>query len=192
MHVEETAMSGAKLLTPQRFSDDRGIFTEIFSQAGFASVLGSASFVQDNLSVSTSPGTIRGLHFQIAPMAQGKLVRCLRGAIVDVIVDLRAGSSSWGKHLMVELTPEAGTWLWVPEGFAHGFCTLKPDTEVLYKVTSYYSPEHDRGLAFDDPDLGIAWPVPPSEAILSDRDRRHPRLAGLTAAFRLQPKTEVA
>jgi dTDP-4-dehydrorhamnose 3,5-epimerase len=126
------------------------------------------------------------LHFQIAPMPQAKLLRVLRGAIYDVAVDIRVGSPTWGCHVGVILRADDWDQLYVPPGFAHGFCTLEPDTEVIYKVTDRYAPECDKGLAFDDPDLGIAWPVPPAEAVLSDKDRRHPRLRDLPPYFTLQ------
>jgi len=126
---------------------------------------------------------VRGLHFQTGPFAQAKLVSVTRGRILDVVVDLRRSSPAYGRHVPMELSAEAGQQLYVPVGFAHGFCTLEPDTEVMYKVSAPYSPGHDRGLAWDDPALGIAWPVAPERAILSDKDRIHPRLADLPAYF---------
>ncbi|WP_422732923.1 dTDP-4-dehydrorhamnose 3,5-epimerase [Microbaculum marinum] len=140
-------------------------------------------FVQDNHSLSGQAGVIRGLHFQAPPHAQGKLVRVSRGAILDVAVDIRTGSPTYGRHVARELSAENWLQLWVPPGFAHGFCTLVPDTEVQYKVTAYYAPDHDHGLAFDDPALGIDWPVDAADAILSDKDRRHPALSDLPAHF---------
>ena len=183
MQVERTSIPDVAILTPKRFGDHRGFFSEVFSAKAFEAEFGPTSFVQDNHSLSAAVGTIRGLHFQTEPAAQGKLVRVTRGRILDVAVDIRRTSPSFGRHLAVELSAEAWNQIWVPPGFAHGFCTLEPDTEVLYKVTAFYSAAHDFGLAFDDPALGIAWPVAPEQAVVSDKDRRHPTLAELTHAF---------
>jgi dTDP-4-dehydrorhamnose 3,5-epimerase len=143
----------------------------------------SRPFVQDNHSWSAYSYTTRGLHFQAAPQAQGKLVRVARGRVLDIAVDVRRASPTFGKHVAIELSAANWRQLWVPVGFAHGFCTLEPDSGVLYKVTDYYSAEHDFGLAFDDPALNIKWPVPPDRAILSEKDRRHPRLSALPQMF---------
>jgi dTDP-4-dehydrorhamnose 3,5-epimerase len=142
-----------------------------------------ASFVQDNHAFSVQPGVLRGLHFQTAPSAQGKLVRCTRGSILDVAVDIRRGSPTFGQHVAAEIS--AGNWrqIWVPPGFAHGYVTLEPSTEVLYKVTAYYDPACDRGIAWDDPDLGIDWRINRADLILSAKDQNHPRLADAPAAF---------
>lgn len=126
---------------------------------------------------------MRGLHFQLNPKAQGKLVRCIFGAILDVAVDIRRGSPTYGQHVKVELSAENGIQLWIPTGFAHGFCTLQPNTVIVYKVSDYYSPEHDRGLRWDDPALGIDWPVTKDKAVLSAKDRTQPLLAELDANF---------
>ncbi len=182
MIIESTEIPDVKIVTPRRFSDERGFFSEVFSARAFEQVE-NRPFVQDNHSWSAHPYTIRGLHFQIAPRAQGKLVRVSRGRVLDVAVDIRRSSPTFGKHVAVELSAENWRQLWVPTGFAHGFCSLEPDSEVLYKVTDYYSAEHDFGLAFDDPKLGIEWPIASDQAILSDKDRKHPRLAALTHAF---------
>jgi len=171
------------LLSPPRFHDERGFFSETYNAADLRAIGITDPFVQDNHSLSLAKGTIRGLHFQIPPRAQGKLVRVVRGAILDVAVDIRHNSPTFGQHVAVELSAENWNQLWIPPGFAHGFCTLEPCTEVLYKVTDYYSPAHDRGLAFDDPDLGIPWPVRPEDAILSEKDRSHPPLRDLPTYF---------
>jgi dTDP-4-dehydrorhamnose 3,5-epimerase len=140
-------------------------------------------FVQDNHSLSAAVGTVRGLHFQTAPFAQAKLIRVVRGRIFDVAVDIRRSSPTFGKHVAVELSAENWRQLLVPVGFAHGFCTLEPDCEIQYKVSAYYSAADDFGLAWDDPALGIPWPVRSEEAVLSDKDRRQPTLAELPAYF---------
>jgi dTDP-4-dehydrorhamnose 3,5-epimerase len=139
--------------------------------------------VQDNQSISAKKGTLRGLHFQKPPRAQGKLIRVLRGSIFDVAVDIRRGSPSFGRHVAVTLDAISGTQLWVPAGFLHGFCTLEDDTEVFYKVSEYYSPEHDAGVYWNDPDLEIDWPVILETVVLSERDRRLPRLSELPEFF---------
>jgi dTDP-4-dehydrorhamnose 3,5-epimerase len=183
LQVEETAIPAVKILTPRRFGDARGFFSEVYSRQAYAAVGIYLDFVQDNHSLSGPRGTVRGLHFQSPPHAQDKLIRVVRGRILDVAVDLRRSSPTYGRHVAVELSAENWRQLLVPAGFAHGFCTLEADTEVLYKVTGYYAPAHDLGLAWDDPDLGIAWPVSREEALLSDKDRRQPRLADLPAVF---------
>ena len=143
----------------------------------------SCEFVQDNHSLSQQAGVLRGLHYQAPPMAQDKLVRCVRGSILDVAVDIRRGSPTFGRWVGEVLSAENWRQMFVPKGFAHGFVTLEPNTEVCYKVSEYYSPEHDRGLRFDDPDVGVDWRMPALEATLSDRDRRHPGLAESEACF---------
>jgi dTDP-4-dehydrorhamnose 3,5-epimerase len=143
--------------------------------------------VQDNHAVSIRRGVVRGLHFQAPPHAQDKLVRVARGSIFDVAVDIRVGSPTFGKHVSVTLSAADWTQLLIPKGFAHGLCTLEPNTEVLYKVTDYYAPECDHGLRWDDPALGIEWPIPAAEAILSPKDKLHPGIAKLTAHFHYQP-----
>ena len=177
-------IADVKIITPVRFGDARGFFSEIFREDVLAQHGIDIRFVQENHSYSAAKGVLRGLHFQTPPAAQAKLVRVAAGAILDVAVDIRVGSLSFGRHVAVVLDAETGNQLLVPEGFAHGFCTLKPDTQVLYKVNRYYSAEHDRGLAWNDPALGIAWPVAEGEAVLSDKDRRQPLLADLPAHFR--------
>ena len=152
---------------------------EAFKDAWFRENIEGVTFVQDNQSLSRQVGTIRGLHYQKAPVGQGKLVRCLKGSIFDVAVDIRPESATFGQWVGETLTAEKGEQLWVPEGFAHGFCTLEPDTEVFYKVTNPYSREHDAGIAFDDPEIGIKWPIDLSAAVLSDKDKVQPPLESL-------------
>jgi dTDP-4-dehydrorhamnose 3,5-epimerase len=180
---ESLAISGLVKITPQRIGDDRGYFSETFRADAFSANVGDLAFVQHNHSLSVPVGTVRGLHFQLSPAGQGKLVRCLRGAILDVAVDLRRASPTFGQHVALELRGDDGVQLWIPEGFAHGFCTLEPDSEIAYLVTAYYSPEHDRGLRWNDPALGIDWPVKESEAILSPKDTRQPLLSELGTLF---------
>jgi dTDP-4-dehydrorhamnose 3,5-epimerase len=172
------------LIEPKRFGDARGYFSETFRQDLFTQNVADVQFVQDNRSMSAAVGTVRGLHFQLEPKAQGKLVSCTAGALLDVAVDIRTGSPTYGKFVAEELSAENGRQLWVPPGFAHGFCTLLPNTEISYKVTDYYSAEHDRGLLWNDPVLGIEWPVEPDKAILSDKDKKQSRLADLGEVFR--------
>ena len=183
MLIEDTALAGVKIVTPKKFGDARGFFSETYNRQVFARSGLDLEFVQDNQSLSAEVGTIRGLHFQSPPFAQDKLVRVVRGAILDVAVDIRRSSPTFGQHVAVELSRENWRQLLVPIGFAHGFVTLEPDTEVIYKVTNYYSPANDLGLAFDDPALGIDWRVDLSRAVLSDKDRRHPKLADLPHVF---------
>ena len=183
MQIEDTAIPAVKIVTPKKFGDHRGFFSEVYNAKAWKEAGLSYEFVQDNHSYSAQVGVIRGLHFQLAPAGQDKLVRVAKGRILDVAVDLRRGSATYGRHVAVELSAANWKQLLVPIGFAHGFCTLEPDTEVLYKVTGLYSPAHDRGLAFDDPALGIDWGIDPAKAVLSDKDRKHPRLADLGPQF---------
>src|SRR6478752_2700084 len=177
MQVEETAIPAVKIIIPKKHGDSRGFFSEVYNRADWDKAGLQLTFVQDNRSFSAAMGTWRGLHFQTPPFAQDKLVRCARGRILDVAVDIRRSSPTFGRHVAVELSAENWRQLLVPVGFAHGFCTLEPDTEVIYKVSGYYSAAHDHGLAWDDPALGIEWPVAPDRATLSDKDRRQPLLA---------------
>jgi dTDP-4-dehydrorhamnose 3,5-epimerase len=183
MIIEDTALAGVKIIVPRKVGDSRGFFSEVYSQRSFEQAGIRLQFVQDNHSLSVEPGTIRGLHFQSPPYAQDKLVRVTRGAIFDVVVDLRTTSATFGQHARAELSAENGRQLLVPIGFAHGFCTLEPNTEVLYKVTNYYSAPNDLGLAWDDPVLGVSWPVEAGKAVLSDKDRRRPLLKDLPPIF---------
>ncbi|MGE0717084.1 MAG: dTDP-4-dehydrorhamnose 3,5-epimerase [Alphaproteobacteria bacterium] len=183
MRIVETAIPEVKLVLPERRGDARGFFSEVYRRDAFAAAGIPDDFVQDNHSFSATVGTIRGLHFQTDPHAQGKLVRVARGAIVDVAVDVRRGSPTYGRHVAVTISAAEWNQLWIPAGFAHGFCTIEPDTEVLYKVTSYYAPACDKGVRWDDPEIGIDWPVDAAMAVLSDKDRRQPLLADLPAYF---------
>lgn len=170
MQIDELALPGAFIVTPKRFGDERGFFSETYSKSAFEEVAPGFEFVQDNHSLSREAGVLRGLHFQLPPHAQGKLVRVPRGRVLDVIVDLRVGSPTYGRHESVELSADNWKQLWVPPGFAHAFCTLEPDTEFCYKVTSFYAPQSDSGIAFNDPDLAISWPFSAGKLILSDKD----------------------
>jgi dTDP-4-dehydrorhamnose 3,5-epimerase len=183
MEFSAFPIAGPLLIKPRRFSDTRGFFSETFRQDLFEKQVPGTAFLQDNHSLSAQTGTIRGLHFQRLPRGQGKLVRVTRGRILDVAVDARSKSATFGQHVAVELSADNGQQLWVPVGFLHGFCTLEPDTEVIYKVTDYYSAEHDAGVLWNDPDLGIAWPVSPSAAALSDKDRNAPLLKDIGPVF---------
>ena len=179
----ELDLPGVFEITVPAFGDHRGSFSETFRDNWFRENVAPVTFVQENQSLSRAPGTLRGLHFQTKPFAQGKLVRCVAGAIFDVAVDIRHGSPSFGKWAGVTLTPEANNQVWVPAGFLHGFCTLKPDTVVMYKVTNYYSKDNDAGVAWDDTDIGIAWPDVVDIEQLSAKDRVQPRLRDLPAHF---------
>ena len=183
MEVQSFTIPGVKLFTPRQIGDERGYFAETFRADVFAQHVGETAFVQDNESMSAKAGTVRGLHFQSAPHAQGKLVRCTAGALFDVAVDIRLGSPTYGQWVGETLTPENGKQLWVPAGFAHGFCTLMPNSVICYKVTDYYSAECDKGLAWDDPAIGIDWPDIASAETLSAKDRVQPKLADLPAYF---------
>lgn len=183
MLIETTPLAGVKLIVPNKFADQRGYFSETYNREALLQAGIAVDFVQDNQSCSATVGTIRGLHFQSPPFAQDKLIRVLRGRILDVTVDLRRSSPTYGQHFAAELSAENFKQMFVPVGFAHGYCTLEPDTEIFYKVSNFYAPQHDHGLAWNDPALGIPWPVRGDAAILSDKDRRHPRLADLAVQF---------
>ncbi len=183
MEVIETRLPDVKVLIPRKLGDQRGFLSETYNMRTLAEAAIELAFVQDNHSLSVDKGTIRGLHYQLPPFAQHKLVRVVRGAILDVAVDLRRSSPRFGEHVAVEINTEKWNQIFVPVGFAHGFCTLEPNTEVIYKVTNYYAPDQDRGLLWNDAALGIDWPVSPERAVLSERDKKHPRLAELTELF---------
>jgi dTDP-4-dehydrorhamnose 3,5-epimerase len=183
MEVIATEIPDVKIIRPKRFGDHRGFFSETYNKRALARAGVPLEFVQDNHSLSRAPGTVRGLHFQIPPHPQDKLTRVVRGAVLDVVVDLRSGSPTFGKHVNVVISAEDWSQIFVPAGFAHGFCTLEPDTEVIYKVTDYYAPRYERGVIWNDPDLAIPWPVAEAEATLSDRDRALPRFSELQDTF---------
>jgi dTDP-4-dehydrorhamnose 3,5-epimerase len=186
MKFREFDLPDLKLVVPIQFTDARGSFSEIWVDRWFREEIADLAFVQDNQSVSTRKGTVRGLHFQKPPAAQGKLVRVSRGSIFDVAVDIRKGSPTYGQHVATWLDAAEGSQLWVPPGFLHGYCTLEDETVVYYKVTSYYSPSHDAGVLWSDQDLDIHWPVAPNSAVLSDKDQRLPRLRDLPDLFRYE------
>lgn len=175
-------MSGVKLLKPRRFGDHRGFFAETYSCRVYTEKGIKAEFVQDNHSLSAAVGTVRGLHFQAPPHAQAKLVRCGRGAIFDVAVDIRRGSPTYGRWAGYTLSAENGAQLYIPAGFAHGFATLMPDSEIIYKCSDYYAPETEGSLRWDDPDIGIKWPLT-SAPVLSGKDAAAPLLAGFNSPF---------
>ncbi len=183
MQIVATAIPEVKVIIPDRFGDHRGFFSETYNRRQFVKNGIDLDFVQDNLSFSAQKWTVRGLHFQNPPFAQDKLVNVFKGSVLDVSVDIRKGSPTFGRYVAVVLNAEEGEQLLVPAGFAHGFCTLEPDTQVFYKVTNYYTPEHEKGVYWADPDIGIDWPVAEAEAHLSEKDGRLPRLADLPDYF---------
>jgi dTDP-4-dehydrorhamnose 3,5-epimerase len=170
-------------MSPVKHGDQRGFFSETYSKAVLADVGIDIDFLQDNHALSVQSGTVRGLHFQVPPFAQEKLIRVARGAIFDVAVDIRVGSPTFGQHVSAIISADAWNQILVPVGFAHGLATLEPNTEVIYKVSNRYSPEHDKGLFWRDPALGIDWPVSETEAILSEKDKRLPKLSELPDYF---------
>lgn len=176
--------SPVQLVAPRRFEDSRGWFTEVYSEPAFAALGIDCAFVQDNHSLSVPEYTVRGLHFQIPPRGQAKLVRCVRGRIFDVAVDVRRNSPTYGRWVGAELSAANGNQLFVPIGFAHGFLTLEPNCEVVYKCSDTYAPDHDGGLRWDDPAIGIDWPIPPAATPhLSPKDSNQPLLADLNSPF---------
>ena len=183
MQVTETAIPAVKILTPKKHGDHRGFFSEVYSRKALREVGIDLEFVQDNHSLSAEKGVLRGLHYQMPPMAQDKLIRVVRGAILDVAVDIRRASPTFGKHVTWTISADNWQQIFVPVGFAHGFVTLEPYTEVLYKVSAPYSPGHERGVKWNDPGLGIDWGVDEGRAILSARDKDHPPLAAAKDLF---------
>ena len=183
MNFERLAIPEVVLFAPARHGDSRGFFSETWTAHGTAAAGIDLPFVQDNHSMSQARGVLRGLHCQLAPFAQGKLVRVARGAIWDVAVDARRGSPSFGRHVAAELSAANWRQLWVPPGFLHGFCTLEPDTEVIYKTTAPYDRASERGIRWDDADLALPWPVPAAEVQLSDKDQGLPGWAEMPEWF---------
>ncbi len=183
MEVTCTAIRDVRLITPKKFGDHRGFFSETYSRQSLLAAGIDLTFVQDNHSLSAERGVLRGLHYQIPPFAQDKLVRVVRGAILDVAVDIRRSSPTFGRHVSAILSAENWRQILVPIGFAHAFVTLEPNTEVQYKVTNIYKPDHERGIQWDDATLAIDWGISPAEVVLSDRDRRHPGFAHAVDLF---------
>ena len=176
--ITPLAIPDVLLITPKRHGDARGWFAETWSERALAGTPAETAFVQDNQAFSAAKGTLRGLHFQTAPATQGKLIRALKGAIYDAVVDLRAGSKTYGQWVAATLTAEGGEQLWVPRGFAHGYCTVTDDCEIFYKVDAPYAPATEGGIIWNDPDLAIPWPVD-GEPLLSAKDQVLPRLKDL-------------
>jgi dTDP-4-dehydrorhamnose 3,5-epimerase len=181
--IQPTSIAAVKLITAQKIGDSRGFFSETYRRNEFEAAGLFLDFVQENHSRSERVGTVRGLHFQTPPFAQDKLVRVVSGRVLDVALDIRRSSPTFGRHVAVELSADNWRQLLVPIGFAHGFCTLEPNSEVVYKVTNYYAPECDSGVLWSDPDLGIDWPIDAAAAFLSDADRKRPRLRDVPAFF---------
>ena len=183
MQVRSLEIPEVRLLTPKKFGDSRGFFSETYNDRALAEAGIDLQFVQDNHAASAARGTLRGLHFQSPPFAQAKLVRVPRGSVLDVAVDIRKGSSTFGRHVSVVLSAENWTQILVPEGFAHAYLTLEPDTEVIYKVNNYYAPDHEAGLIWNDPEIGIDWGVPADQVILSEKDRLLPSMKDFESPF---------
>jgi dTDP-4-dehydrorhamnose 3,5-epimerase len=183
MIIERTDIEDILVVVPTKRGDSRGFFSETYNRELLAVEGIKVDFVQDNHAYSADRGVLRGLHYQIPPRAQGKLVRCIRGAILDVILDIRHGSPTYGRHIAVELSAANWKQLWIPHGFAHGYVTLELHCEVIYKVTGYWAPECERGIAWNDPSLHIDWRISPANVTLSDKDRKNPPLAEAEPAF---------
>lgn len=183
LEIEETGLPGVLILTPKRFEDHRGHFSETWNAKRIADAGLKFEFVQDNQSLSIQANTVRGLHFQAPPHAQDKLVRCVNGSVIDIAVDIRVGSPHYGTWVGVELSASNGRQLLIPKGFLHGFATREPNTELFYKCSDYYAPECDGTVRFDDPDIGVDWGIDTSQAILSDKDVAAPLLKDFTSPF---------
>jgi dTDP-4-dehydrorhamnose 3,5-epimerase len=181
--IERLAIPDVWTYTPRRFDDDRGWFSETFSARALAEALNGVAFVQDNQALTRAKATLRGLHFQAPPKAQDKFVRVLRGAVLDVAVDIRRASPTFGKWVSALLSADNRKQVFVPKGFAHGYLTLAPDTEVFYKVSDYYSRAHEGGIAWNDPAIGVDWTIAADEVLMVERDRQLPRLADLGPVF---------
>jgi dTDP-4-dehydrorhamnose 3,5-epimerase len=186
MEFVNLGLNGPIEVLPRKIEDARGYFSEIYRLDAFSTLAGTVDFVQENQSLSIRPGTIRGIHFQTRPAAQGKLVRCLAGRVMDVAVDLRRDSPFYGRSVSVMLSPVTNNQLWIPVGFGHAFCTLEPNSILSYRVTDYYSPQHDQGVAWDDPDIAIDWPALADADTLSAKDRVQPSLAELPTYFSME------
>jgi dTDP-4-dehydrorhamnose 3,5-epimerase len=189
LHIERLELPDILAISPSKHGDQRGFFSEVYRSDALAAHGIVQPFVQENHAYSAARGVLRGLHFQLAPSAQGKLVRCTRGSILDVAVDIRTGSPTFGRHVALELSAANWRQIWIPIGFAHAYVSLEPDCEVVYKVTRYYDPALERGLAWDDPDLEIDWRMACDELTLSEKDQNNPRLADLPLAFRYSDAT---
>ncbi|MEO0544175.1 MAG: dTDP-4-dehydrorhamnose 3,5-epimerase [Pseudomonadota bacterium] len=181
--IKHTALRGVLEIVPTKHEDARGFFSETFNPRSLAEHGISFDMVQDNHSLSLPPGVLRGLHYQLPPYAQSKLVRVIRGRVFDVAVDIRRGSPTYAQWVGVELSAEKWNQLLIPEGFAHGFVTLEPNTEMQYKVSAYYSREHDRSIRYDDPEIGIAWPLDSWGTVISEKDENAPLLADADNTF---------
>jgi dTDP-4-dehydrorhamnose 3,5-epimerase len=177
LDIRPLGLEGVLEILPKKFVDERGFLSESHNVATFRAAGIDIGFVQDNHSYSAAKGVLRGLHYQLPPVAQDKLVRVVRGAIFDVVVDIRRSSATFGKWIGIEISARAWNQVLVPRGFAHGFVTLEPDTEVIYKVSDFYAPKFERAIRYDDPKVGIAWPVSPDMIVMSDKDRTAPALA---------------
>ena len=177
------SMELPRSIVPKRHVDDRGWFSEIFHEKRLRDLGITCRFVQDNQAISRRAGTLRGLHFQLPPAAQAKLVSVLRGRILDVAVDIRSGSPTFGKYVSIELSAENGRQLYIPVGFAHGYLTLEDDVVLVYKVSDYYAPAYDSGICWNDPDIAIPWPFKDADIITSDKDRRLPVLKEFASPF---------
>ena len=188
LEIREFDIAGPLELLPTKHGDERGYFSEILRMAPFVARAGAVEFVQDNQSLSAIAGTIRGIHFQSKPFAQGKLVRCVAGSVFDVAVDLRHDSPTYGNWISVVLGAERLNQLWIPVGFGHAFCTLEANSVITYRVTEYYTPEHDKGVAWNDPDLSVDWPDIADPDTLSGKDRAQPAFADLPPLFCMDDK----
>jgi dTDP-4-dehydrorhamnose 3,5-epimerase len=190
MQIERLEIEDIFVILPAKHGDPRGFFSETYRSGFLQKQNVDAQFVQDNHVYSAQLGVLRGLHFQTPPHAQGKLVRCIKGSILDVCVDIRRGSPTFGHHVAIELSAANWKQLWLPPGFAHGYITLEPDCEVIYKVTDYYAKDCERGVAWDDPDLAIDWRISVANLIISEKDRTNPRLADIKPPFRYHQRSQ--
>ncbi|HVR59553.1 MAG TPA: dTDP-4-dehydrorhamnose 3,5-epimerase [Pseudolabrys sp.] len=189
MQIQPLAIPDILLIIPIKRHDERGFFSETSRRDVLAAAGVTEEFIQDNHVYSAKRGVLRGLHFQTPPHAQGKLVRCTRGAILDIAVDIRKGSPTYGQHAAAELSAENWHQLWIPAGFAHGYVTLESHSEVIYKVTDYWHPACERGIAWNDPELAIEWGISTADAIVANKDRTNPRLSELESFFDFVPRT---